>query len=220
MPQFFPQSLPCTIHHPPAPFAMSSSSASTVTKPLKHRGSSSEGQAAPASDGSSPEAESKTDFFWTYTEEPQRTRRQAIIRAHPEVWHLLLACHYFSCTCLATLETWLTHSNFHHCLDHQALWSRTIDKVPRCRRRGLPDHHRVPSPQQPVLVPSILGRCLRLRGHGQPKSIPRHPRDLTQPCLQKSYRQPSVSYRGQLAHWVALQCFIQGMCLMTTFVVF
>ena len=25
------------------------------------------------------------DFFWTYTEEPHRTRRQAIIRAHPEV---------------------------------------------------------------------------------------------------------------------------------------
>jgi sphingolipid delta-4 desaturase len=25
------------------------------------------------------------DFFWTYTEEPHRTRRQAIIKAHPEV---------------------------------------------------------------------------------------------------------------------------------------
>jgi hypothetical protein len=31
------------------------------------------------------------DFFWTYTEEPHRTRRQAIIKAHPEVYpHLLL----------------------------------------------------------------------------------------------------------------------------------
>ncbi|ERF74604.1 Dihydroceramide delta(4)-desaturase [Endocarpon pusillum Z07020] len=28
------------------------------------------------------------DFFWTYTEEPHRTRRQAIIRAHPEVTKL------------------------------------------------------------------------------------------------------------------------------------
>jgi len=27
-------------------------------------------------------------FFWTYTEEPHRTRRQAIIKAHPEVRHL------------------------------------------------------------------------------------------------------------------------------------
>lgn len=24
------------------------------------------------------------DFFWTYTEEPHRTRRMAIIKAHPE----------------------------------------------------------------------------------------------------------------------------------------
>lgn len=32
-------------------------------------------------------AEGKTqeDFFWTYTEEPHRTRRQAIIKVHPEV---------------------------------------------------------------------------------------------------------------------------------------
>jgi len=27
-------------------------------------------------------------FFWTYTEEPHRTRRQAIIKAHPEVMTL------------------------------------------------------------------------------------------------------------------------------------
>jgi len=27
----------------------------------------------------------KEDFFWAYTEEPHRTRRQAIIKAHPEV---------------------------------------------------------------------------------------------------------------------------------------
>jgi sphingolipid delta-4 desaturase len=29
-----------------------------------------------------------TDFFWTYTEEPHRSRRQAIIKAHPEVTKL------------------------------------------------------------------------------------------------------------------------------------
>jgi sphingolipid delta-4 desaturase len=45
---------------------------------------------------SSPEAETaprlevkEHDFFWTYTEEPHRTRRMAIIKAHPEVFHLL-----------------------------------------------------------------------------------------------------------------------------------
>ncbi|EMC97658.1 hypothetical protein BAUCODRAFT_69097 [Baudoinia panamericana UAMH 10762] len=30
----------------------------------------------------------KNDFFWTYTEEPHQTRRQAIIKAHPEVLKL------------------------------------------------------------------------------------------------------------------------------------
>ncbi len=29
-------------------------------------------------------------FFWTYTEEPHRTRRQAIIKAHPEVRPIFL----------------------------------------------------------------------------------------------------------------------------------
>lgn len=29
--------------------------------------------------------EKKKQFFWTYTEEPHRTRREAIIAAHPEV---------------------------------------------------------------------------------------------------------------------------------------
>jgi sphingolipid 4-desaturase/C4-monooxygenase len=33
-------------------------------------------------------------FFWTYTEEPHRTRRQAIIKAHPEV--VLALCQYIS----------------------------------------------------------------------------------------------------------------------------
>jgi sphingolipid delta-4 desaturase len=33
-----------------------------------------------------PKLENEHDhFFWTYTEEPHRTRRMAIIKAHPEV---------------------------------------------------------------------------------------------------------------------------------------
>lgn len=33
------------------------------------------------------------EFFWTYTEEPHRTRRLAIIKAHPEVSACQLAQH-------------------------------------------------------------------------------------------------------------------------------
>lgn len=36
-------------------------------------------------DRASPKKPDQNDFFWTYTEEPHRTRRMAIIKAHPEV---------------------------------------------------------------------------------------------------------------------------------------
>ena len=35
--------------------------------------------------GASKRDDKHDDFFWTYTEEPHATRRQAIIKAHPEV---------------------------------------------------------------------------------------------------------------------------------------
>lgn len=41
-----------------------------------------EEQASPSHEGNNT---SQDDFFWTYTEEPHKTRRQAIIKAHPEV---------------------------------------------------------------------------------------------------------------------------------------
>jgi len=39
---------------------------------------------------STPHKDAERDFFWTYTEEPHRSRRQAIIKAHPEVAFLAL----------------------------------------------------------------------------------------------------------------------------------
>ncbi|PHH88168.1 hypothetical protein CDD83_7886 [Cordyceps sp. RAO-2017] len=41
-----------------------------------------------SSSSSSPRDDAKHDFLWTYTEEPHRTRRLAIIKAHPEVTKL------------------------------------------------------------------------------------------------------------------------------------
>lgn len=46
--------------------------AATITGPLPH---------GPGTRVS----QDKVSFFWTYTEEPHRTRRQAIIKAYPEV---------------------------------------------------------------------------------------------------------------------------------------
>lgn len=50
----------------------------------------------PALDAPRPE---DGDFFWTYTEEPHRSRRQAIIKAHPEV-RMPLYIRHVACNCL------------------------------------------------------------------------------------------------------------------------
>ncbi|TDZ15928.1 Sphingolipid delta(4)-desaturase [Colletotrichum sidae] len=72
---------------------MASSAASTVTKPSKRKAASANGAAAGKLTADVPESQTATeskerDFFWTYTEEPHRTRRLAIIKAHPEVTKL------------------------------------------------------------------------------------------------------------------------------------
>lgn len=66
----------------------------TATDSAPHfRVSAAKGQAEKASDSQQqpstrvapPESIVEDQFFWTYTEEPHRSRRQAIIKAHPEV---------------------------------------------------------------------------------------------------------------------------------------
>lgn len=57
-----------------------SNGSATVTKTSSNKASTS--ASAPSNQGN---ANPKHDFFWTYTEEPHRTRRLAIIKAHPEV---------------------------------------------------------------------------------------------------------------------------------------
>lgn len=52
-----------------------------VTKKSERVSSSIATKTTPTVVGQNP----RDDFFWSYTEEPHRTRRQAIIKAHPEV---------------------------------------------------------------------------------------------------------------------------------------
>ena len=50
--------------------------------------------------GEAPRTEDEDDydrFFWTYTEEPHKTRRQAIIKAHPEVRHAKSTRKHWTC---------------------------------------------------------------------------------------------------------------------------
>lgn len=69
---------------------MRSSTATTVSSKSKSNDELPRLRAVPengkAKAASTPEDdESYEHFFWTYTEEPHRTRRMAIIKAHPEV---------------------------------------------------------------------------------------------------------------------------------------
>ncbi|KAK3358875.1 fatty acid desaturase-domain-containing protein [Lasiosphaeria hispida] len=69
-----------------APSETAATSASSKRKAPAANGANGNGAMAPAERDA---IETKyRDFFWTYTEEPHRTRRLAIIKAHPEVTKL------------------------------------------------------------------------------------------------------------------------------------
>ena len=63
---------------------MPSSTSATVTKTPKQRKSAATKNSGKESAKDAAPADAN-DFFWTYTEEPHRTRRIAIIKSHPEV---------------------------------------------------------------------------------------------------------------------------------------
>lgn len=59
--------------------------ASTSTVTTSTKTSNGKLRTKPEKETPSPLTGKEQDFFWTYTEEPHRTRRMAIIKAHPEV---------------------------------------------------------------------------------------------------------------------------------------
>jgi hypothetical protein len=98
-------------------------------------------------------------FFWTYTEEPHRTRRQAIITAHPEVGHLIPLA-------LAVADT-----NF---AGYQALRAGTIDQVLRYSCCPTPSIVCVPLTKHAVSLMAVLFDCLHSWGYCEPKPLPRY----------------------------------------------
>lgn len=73
--------------HIVTPYNMAASTATVTTATKKQNGTATlRMKPDTATSKDAPKmAEKDTDFFWTYTEEPHRTRRMAIIKAHPEV---------------------------------------------------------------------------------------------------------------------------------------
>ena len=68
-----------------ATIAKMRSSVSTATVPPKKPANRSFTVKAADKQGPAKPTNEDDHFFWTYTEEPHRTRRMAIIKAHPEV---------------------------------------------------------------------------------------------------------------------------------------
>lgn len=84
----FSKSTLATVNSRPLSIAMASSTTAVANGPARRKEPASTGTVNGSANGT-PSAEWKPDedrdFFWTYTEEPHRTRRLAIIKAHPEV---------------------------------------------------------------------------------------------------------------------------------------
>ena len=138
-------------------------------------------------------ADSKNDFFWTYTEEPHRTRRLAIIKAHPEV----------QLPPSPELVQVLPVANG-ACPDHKTLRSRAPYKVCRRRCRHPASCARLPPPVDAVLVIQVLGCRLRIRCNREPESLPSDPRDLTQFGLQEPAGESAPGYLRELAYCCAV----------------
>ena len=62
-----------------------SSSVSTATVSLPQQTAAGAKQQKAQEQQQASKGNKQDEFFWTYTEEPHATRRQAIIKAHPEV---------------------------------------------------------------------------------------------------------------------------------------
>lgn len=103
------------------------------------------------------EGDHRDIFFWTYTEEPHRTRRQAIIRAHPEVVCLIPLA-------LARVDTIIT--------GYQALWAGTIDQILRHSSRSAPSFVCISLAKHTNFLVAILPDGLHNWGHCEPKSLP------------------------------------------------
>jgi hypothetical protein len=92
-----------------------------------------------------PEGSASYDhFFWTYTEEPHRSRRQAIIKAHPEVCSIPPFSPQYGC--LATTEEiqFANHTLLRE--GYKTMRPRTPYEMARSCRRLSPNHLRILAP--------------------------------------------------------------------------
>jgi hypothetical protein len=140
---------------------MPSSTATIVQSKPKTNGTvSGNGKAKVAS--TPKDDENYEHFFWTYTEEPHRTRRMAIIKAHPEVWLVNWPVLFQSLTIY---------------LGHQTLRSRTPNQVHRYLRRCPSNNMRLSIARHTILLMEVLPHGLHHWRNSKPELLPRDPRN-------------------------------------------
>ena len=113
-------------------------------------------------------------FFWTYTEEPHRTRRQAIIKAHPDVGCSTMLA-------MATADILI--------IGHQTLRARTIDQVLRFSSRAPSSTVCISLAKHALSIMAVLLNRLHNWGYGKSKSLPCYSRDIPQSGFQITTRQ-------------------------------
>ncbi len=113
---------------------------------------------APTSKGSK-----LNDFFWTYTEEPHRTRRQAIIKAHPEV-RLFIHLSFTSSTSSIILII----------SGPKTMRSRTAHQIRRAGCSGTSNHARLFISRDIDPIMAVFGDGLHRRRDGESEFVSRH----------------------------------------------
>lgn len=98
-------------------------------------------------------------FFWAYTEEPHKTRRQAIIKAHPEV---------------ISVGSYALSIVNEDIAGHKALRPRAFDQIPcTCSRSSPIDMRNMPAEHANIL-PAIPPYVVCHWSYSKPEPFPRH----------------------------------------------
>lgn len=127
------------------------------------------------------------------TEEPHRSRRMAIMKAHPEV-------------CLRHPP----EKQPAHNLGHQTNGPRTDNKICRAVRRSPAVDMRHPSSPHLTILACVYIHSLHRRRDGQPQLVSCHPRNNPQPRILQHSAKQVARHLCQFTHRYPLFCCVQG----------
>ena len=144
---------------------MSASTSTQIASPSTHGdGLTTRLRTSPKKEAAPPLEVKENDFFWTYTEEPHRTRRQAIIKAHPEVNFPVVTRSVIKITFTDILSS-----------GNETLWPRTSYQIRRCPRRLDSIALRISPTEYALSIMAVLPHRICHWRHREPESVPGYP---------------------------------------------